>query len=270
MGAMTFGRDETVRCLQDLPVVGPGGKAMCLAHKHTVHYFLAPIYLTDEGYVLKVKGADRYHPLSNEEITQMQGDGTLPTPLPKYSLSALDYLGGYFLWIMLAAAILLVRLANRGGRRQQIVLQELPISTEPPALKTEGDRYIAAQAALQLRPRERILYQAYGLSGDAEPGLINFGLKGYLAALTDERLVLVETRVSAFRPRLENRGTEAIDRAQIASASRAGRTVRLQLRDGTARAISVDLHTKHFSNQAVFLLDVPRLFPGKQAPPPTR
>jgi hypothetical protein len=267
VGAMTFGWEATLRCLQDLAMRGPGGEAVCLAHKFTVRHIVGPVYLTDDGYVIKAVKGSTYHPLEAQEITELQASGTLPNPLPRYSLSAFDYLAGYGLWVILACAIALVTVGARARRRTGLTASEPPISQQPVARTTEGDRFIAAQVSQQLRPRERVTHQAYALSADTQAALINIGVTGYFAVLTDQRLILIKTRLSPFRVRLENRGLEALDRAVIVGAHRNDCTVSVLLRDGSTRLLAIDPRTKRFSNQVAFLLDVPRLLaPAATAP----
>jgi hypothetical protein len=42
-----------------------------------------------------------------EVLTQLQQERSLPSPLPQYSLSLLDYAFGYSLWLTLLAVVLL-------------------------------------------------------------------------------------------------------------------------------------------------------------------
>jgi hypothetical protein len=51
------------------------------------------IYLTDDGYVLKVVDSHSYFPLPPEKITALQEKGDLPTP-PAYSIPGSDYVTG--------------------------------------------------------------------------------------------------------------------------------------------------------------------------------
>ena len=267
-GALIFGREETVRCLRDLAIAGPGGEKLCLAHKFTVHNIVGPIYLTDDGYVLSAKQQKKHLPLTATEAQELQVSGQLPSPLPKYSISAVDYLFGYAFWILLALIVGLVVAMARSRGSPAMAPADIPLSNDPPVLETEGDRFIAGQVAAQLRPRERVTHQAYTMSADVEPALINIGVKGFFAALTDQRLILVETRVGPFRPRLENRGVESIERAAIVRGERRNRTVHVSTRDGSSRSLVVEVPSKRFSNQVRFLCEVPRLLAEHQGGEP--
>jgi tetratricopeptide (TPR) repeat protein len=97
-----FGTREYLHKIQDLDLRGPNGEALYLGYKYSHHSFIAPYRTTDDGYILGVVGEQRYYPLSAALIERLQAQKHLPTPLPPYELSALDYLFGYLLWIILA------------------------------------------------------------------------------------------------------------------------------------------------------------------------
>jgi hypothetical protein len=265
MGGMTFGRQETITCLMDLPIPGPQGEALCLGHKFTVRHILGPVSLTDDGYVLKDKLRDSYYPLDAARIGELQASGALPAVLPPYHIGIVDYLFGYALWIMLPVAFVLVKVIQRARRQEEAAVASIPISSEPPKISTTGDRFITAQLERELRPRETVSHQGYALSSAAGLALFSFGVKGYFVALTERRLILIETGVSGFRLVLQNRGVESIDRARIAEVQRIDANLEVRLTDGTRRTLVVDLRPRRFSNQVPLLLDLPRLFPGGAA-----
>jgi hypothetical protein len=96
-----FGTGERIREIQ--PTKDPQYK---LCYKVSIFFFIAGCYVKDDGYVLQMAGEpSRYIALTPEMIRQLQQDGTLPTPLPPYSLWWLDYLAGYSTWIILGPII---------------------------------------------------------------------------------------------------------------------------------------------------------------------
>ena len=97
-----FGTKEYLQKIQDLDLRGPNGEALYLGYKYSHHSFIAPYRTTDDGYILGVVGEQRYYPLNAALIERLQAQKRLPVPLPPYELSALDYLFGYLLWIILA------------------------------------------------------------------------------------------------------------------------------------------------------------------------
>jgi hypothetical protein len=100
-GVLHFGAKEVVNKIQDLE-----GTSYKLSHKHTLYFFLAGVYLSDDGYVLQDKTAfNTYYPLSEEKIKELQRDGLLPSPMPAYSISIWEYLIGYSLWLIIAGVV---------------------------------------------------------------------------------------------------------------------------------------------------------------------
>ncbi len=101
LGVVFFGREEVIDKIQDLE-----GSDYKLSHKYTLYFFIAGVYLSDDGYVLQKKAAfNAYFPLSGEEIKRLQDEGNLPSPLPKYSIPIWRYLFGYSLWIIVGAVV---------------------------------------------------------------------------------------------------------------------------------------------------------------------
>jgi hypothetical protein len=259
VGTMMFGTREEVDCIQNVSFKGHDGEALCLAHKTSMVFFVGGLYAQDDGYVLRPQGVSgRYYTLSAAEVKELQGTGDLPTPLPAYHISALQYLLGYSLWIAIAVALVLgVWSKRRTGKRLARLAQEKP-SEGPPLLHTETDRWLDGQVRVLLAPGERIQHQAYATDRE----LVGFGAalaKGMYVVLTDRRLIFIATRVGAFKPLQENQGVESVTRADLAQVVYDGaRTLRLLLGDGTQRTIFV-VATRTLSNQQAFLDDVPRL-----------
>jgi hypothetical protein len=97
---------------------------------------------------------------------------------------------------------------------------------------SEAEAYIRSQLEPQLRPGEQIVSCAI-LSSVMQGGVLSaLSLKGYLAALTNVRIILIETRVGAFKPTLENKGIQSIELHDI-DAVISGNVMKLRLRDGT-------------------------------------
>lgn len=101
---LQFGKDETVHFLEDVKVKGPAGEALFLGYKTTSQFFLAGIYIEDDGYVLGIRSDhSKYFALpAGDQLKGFQSRGLLPDPLPPYTLGFFDYLFGYSLWLVLA------------------------------------------------------------------------------------------------------------------------------------------------------------------------
>ena len=94
---VSYGRSETIRPIE--PTKDP---QYILCYKFSTYTLGMGCLITDDGYVLQRAGeSQQYIPLDPVMIQKLQQEGTLPNPLPRYSLSIIDYLLGYSLWILL-------------------------------------------------------------------------------------------------------------------------------------------------------------------------
>lgn len=171
-----FGVAEDVTCLADVAPLEPNGAELCLAFKTTTRYFVAGLYVRDDGYVLRQKANPQiYYPLTAEQIGKAQAAGELMTPLPSYPLPFGKYVDGFSLWGVFAFAIIfeIVRRLFVTKRRARLAAARstTPPSLGPPALVTNGDSFIASQIMPILRAGERVEHQAYGVDSDPSDDL---------------------------------------------------------------------------------------------------
>lgn len=119
-----FGTVEHVSRIEDVGLTTPDGDALYLAYKTSTVYFIGGVYLSDDGYVLGLRGSPKHYvdmpppPL----LASFQKEGKLPDPLPPYHLSIADYLVGYSLWLVLvplALVYLAIAITIRGSRRRR-------------------------------------------------------------------------------------------------------------------------------------------------------
>lgn len=101
----SFGEQDRLHPIQDVAFKGPKGESLYLGYRTTAMNVFAGVYLKDQGYVLGIKEDTQgeYFNLTPELLANLQADGSLPTPLPKYEVAVLDYLMGYSLWLILIA-----------------------------------------------------------------------------------------------------------------------------------------------------------------------
>jgi hypothetical protein len=100
-GEVMFGTEETIHIIQ--PTKDPRYN---LCYKTSIYFFIAGCYLADDGYVLGKAGKPKsYIPLTEAHIRELQQEGSLPTPMPKYSISFFDYLFGYSNWILVVFVV---------------------------------------------------------------------------------------------------------------------------------------------------------------------
>lgn len=95
-----FGTDEVLNHIQDIDLKGPNGEALYLGYKTSTHSFLLPYRLQHEGYVLGIRGQQRYFKLSDDQIKKFQAQQMLPSPLPPYEIGALELLIGHLAWVV--------------------------------------------------------------------------------------------------------------------------------------------------------------------------
>ncbi len=121
--AARFGTSEYLEKIQDTAIKGDNGEALYLGYKYSHHFFIAPYRMTDDGYILGVVGEQRrYHALDAALIARLQAQKLLPTPLPPYNLSLIDYLFGHLLWLIVAGiGVSIVFAFRREGRQKQAV-----------------------------------------------------------------------------------------------------------------------------------------------------
>jgi hypothetical protein len=105
--SVMVGTSETIHRLQDVSLTGPKGEKLYLGYKTSITMFIAGVWLSKDGYVLGIQGEDkRYFEFPETAALQrFQKSGALPNPLPAYELSALDYLWGYSLWLLIGTWI---------------------------------------------------------------------------------------------------------------------------------------------------------------------
>ncbi len=262
--AMTllFGTDETLNCIQHVDVKGPKDEPLCLGYKFTKVFFGAGVYLKDDGYVLRIENdAKHYFPLQPERIEKLQTASLLPRPLPAYAIPWYEYAFGYSLWIVIVVTAALMWVGRIRRKQREAEDAATPTSAGPPSLVTDADRFVDTQAAALLQPGEVVQHQAYAMNGVPQGGIGDAKLGALYAVLTSQRLILFTTRVGAFGPLLENKGSEVIDRRSITGFGVDDRVIDLRLADGSMRRLWIS-PTGKLSNQRAFLRDVPRLLGG--------
>ena len=268
MGKMLFGHRETVTCIQDIPTSAPDGAELCLAYKTSGYFLVAGVYFHDDGYVLRphIDDGSFYH-LPPELLQSMQQEGTLPTPMPAYSIPWYEYAFGYSLWLAVLAVVAWGLVERRLKRRARERDDAAPVSHGPPEMRTDADRFVDAQVQPLLRRGESVQHQAYTLSGEPTSGgglgaaMSSAAAPAHYAVLTSQRLLFIETRQGAFGPLLENKGVVEIERSAVVEVFRQERTIVLHARTASgpvARMLWVH-RTGKLSNQAAFLRDVHRL-----------
>lgn len=262
MGGMAFGWDETIDCIQDVELKGAEDEPLCVAHKTSKLFVIAGVYVRDDGYVLRKRDdLHSYYPWPDaQQVATWQGSGSLPTPLPSYSVSVADYLFGYSLWLIILGSLVVAGLKRVATRRRQARDAAIPVSLGPPQLNTDADRFIAQTVQPMLTQGERLQHQAWALT---EPGAVTHC---YYVALTSQRLILFDSKPGAFKPVLEVTGQQEVPRADITEVKESSYELTFTLTEGRSFSFVVPSSEKHFSNQKAFVRDVPRLLSPQRMP----
>lgn len=73
MTKLLFGKQEEIVCIVDVAVRAKDKGDLCLAYKTTTHFLGAGLYVTNDGYVLRVKeSSSEYYPLDADAIRAHQ------------------------------------------------------------------------------------------------------------------------------------------------------------------------------------------------------
>src|SRR5260370_36185671 len=116
---LQFGTDDTIDKIQDLT-----GTNYTLCYHYHINYFIAGVYLANDGYVLTEKPdnkkqtlftdtSTKYLPLTKEKTNELQQAGLLPKPLPPYSIPTGAYFEGFLLWWILLFTIAVLFVSSR-------------------------------------------------------------------------------------------------------------------------------------------------------------
>jgi len=180
-----FGTQEHLRQIQDVDVTGPKGEPLYLGHKYSFHSFILPYTLTDDGYILGIRGEQSYFRLDDANIKSMQARGQLPTPLPPYQLSVLDYAMGHGAWIALAVIIGLIPLSMISKRRRK---RAMPHFEDGIARHQSGDLQGAAESYSKAAEIDPKFAAALHFRGKAHAGLGDFkaGISDHTKAIRIE------------------------------------------------------------------------------------
>lgn len=106
-----FGDQDYFEDIESVQPIKDGRDTYKFGYRVSIKWFLAGVYVKDEGYVLS--NANTYIPLNAEMIAELQAMGELPNELPAYSLPADYYLKGYSLWIIIAGFVIFGLIKSR-------------------------------------------------------------------------------------------------------------------------------------------------------------
>lgn len=261
MGKLLFGKDETTTCIVDIAAVGRDHEPLCLAYKTTKTFIAAGVWMKDDGYVLRPRaesvsghGKGLYYPLSSHDITLMQQDGDLPTPLPAYSIPATEWAAATSLYWIVALVVLFSAVVGRFKRRWREGIEkerrDRRVSFGPPSMHTKADRVIAERIRPHLRLGERVMHQAEGLDRHPDDGGIY--ARPLCVAMTSQRILF-----------LQDERLVSLDRDELAFLRTDDELFTFVMEDGAEHPIFLGGTRQKGSNGRAFLLDVPRILAGE-------
>jgi hypothetical protein len=134
-------------------------------------------------------------------------------------------------------------------------------------MPTQTDAFISSEANRLLVPGEEIVNWAYLAPAISSGSTIRGAVRAFadaanksaaFAVITNHRLLLIQTRIGAFKPLLENIGVQSLERSAIRGAA-VGKTMLIELNDGTMLEYQVSRSTSHVSTQRSFFAQVESL-----------
>ena len=112
---MEFGPGEEVNCLTDLErfkiPTQEGDVEVCYAARLVTDSFILPWRIYVKDYVFS-SGDDTYYLPNEKSIEYLQSEGTLPDPIPEYTLTKVDLVSGNFLWIGLGFVLAYIGISS--------------------------------------------------------------------------------------------------------------------------------------------------------------
>jgi hypothetical protein len=252
-----FGVRDELACLTPATFEGPNGDQVCLASKVSIYFFIGGVGVRDGGYVLRTMGGTGYYKLDAQELENLQAQHLVPTPLPPYRIHPAKYVLGYSLWIAILVALIGVVLKRIFGRLDPFLNSLVAPTTGPPVVRTEDDRWLAAELGKHLAPDERLQHQA--LVTNAEPGAAVKGRAWYYMGLTDRRLLFLEAKIGFLG--LSREITEVItrERCEITKLGYERLALAVAYADEDEFYFWVLASQRRFTNQWLFARDVPKL-----------
>lgn len=168
---LSFGTKDYIDKIQDTAIKGPQGEELFLGYKYSHHSFFLPYNVSVEGYVLGVKDNSKaYYKLDDARIKNLQARGLLPTPLPPYEISLLDYGIGYIGWGVLPLIAIGVAWSMFKKKRRTRALPQLNYAIErhrAGELDLAIENYtLAIQIDGKLAPAYNFRGNAYEAKGD--------------------------------------------------------------------------------------------------------
>jgi hypothetical protein len=132
--------------------------------------------------------------------------------------------------------------------------------------QTEADQFVFAQVYPLLQPGEQIVCCAYltPATGPLEWYVVTASKTAAFAALTNQRLLLIQTRFGAFKPLLENHGVVSLAYPEINGVI-VRASLMIEQRNGQVLQYQVNTLSKAISTQKAFFQQIGSTFRPTEA-----
>jgi len=261
-----FGTQDSFDCVVPKTFQGPNHDQVCLASKVSLHFVGAGVYLSDEGYVLKVSGKEEFYSLTPANLKDLQSAQLIPDPLPPYHIAWYQYVIGYSLWIIIGIVVLISLLQRFFGKLRPFLATMAAPFHGPPLARTDGDKWLVAELGKHLEPGEKL--QQLALATNFAPGTTPKNAKSIFIALSDRRLMFMDCKLG-FTGRIKSaENFSARPRSDIARVVGDQLYLYFAFTDETAAQVWIVGSQGKYSNQWLFARDVPHLIAVERANTP--
>lgn len=277
---MLVGSKDHLECLMQLspsvasdfaPIIGG---PLCLGHRYSVEYAGVPYGVTDHGYIVTNDRGIVYYPLDAALLARIKTSEGMPATLPGYSVPSIwKVLQPAFALSGLAVLIVAALVWQASQRRKVRNLRAREgLSTTGPVANYMGDRKLVAAIAPLLQSTETVSHYALTYDEDMSRGSSVATAHKQITALTNERLLMVITKVGLFGLGAGTPKTVKINRADIAAVTLVPDepgALQVHLQSGSSFGLYVPLTMVGYSsnNQMSLARDLPLLFPTAAALP---
>lgn len=112
------GKQESLHEIMNIDLKGPNGEELYLGYKTTHYIAILPYAISDDGYILGVRGGTTYYKLDPDKLQALQAAGYVPNPLPKYEIPLLDYVTAHAIWSLPILLLLWIGFRRRSKQRE--------------------------------------------------------------------------------------------------------------------------------------------------------
>ncbi len=272
------GSQDHLECLMQLPAGAAAqfapivGGPLCLGYRYTVEWAGVPYWVADHGYVVTNAVGVSYYPVDAALLGRLKTMEGMPAMVPSYAVptkwKALA-IGSWGVALLVVAVVVWQALQRRKVRKLRT---HEGLSTTGPVATYMGDRKLVAAIAPLLTPTETVSHYALTYDEDMRGGSSVATAHKQITALTNERLLMVITKVGLFGLGAGTPKVVKIDRADIAAVTLVPDepgALQVHLQSGSSFGLYVPLTMVGYSssNQMSLARDLPLLFPTAAALP---